>query len=129
MRDYIHVWDLALAHVAAVERFDAVLALAAAPSTIVNLGTGRGVTVRELVTAVETVLGQPVPVREAPRRDGDATGAFANVDRARDWLGWSAQSSLTEGVASAFAWMAKREQILGLPLTFPELGRWGGGVP
>ena len=70
---------------------------------------------RELITAVETVLGQRVPIREAPRREGDATGAFANVDRARDWLGWSAQSSLTEGVSSTFAWMAKREQILGYP--------------
>ncbi len=115
LRDYIHVWDLALAHVAAVEGFGRALDRAAAPSTIVNLGTGRGVTVRELVAAVEAVLGQPVPVREAPRRDGDATGAFANVDRARDWLGWSAQSSLTEAVASTFAWVAKRQQILGYP--------------
>ena len=115
LRDYIHVWDLARAHVAAVESFDVTLHQAGAPSTILNLGTGRGVTVRELISAVETVLGQPVPVLEAPRRDGDATGAFANVDRARDWLGWSAQSSLTEGVASAFAWVAKRQQILGYP--------------
>ena len=80
-----------------------------------NLGTGRGVTVRQLIAAVESVLGQPVPVREAPRRAGDATGAYAGVERARDWLGWSAQSSLTDGVASAFAWAAKRQQILGYP--------------
>ena len=44
-------------------------------------------------------------------------GAYAAVERARDWLGWSAQSRLTDGVASAFAWAAKRQQILGLPLT------------
>lgn len=115
LRDYIHVWDLASAHVAAVERFDAVLQRSGETSTIVNLGTGRGVTVRELIAAVESVLGQPVPVREAPRREGDATGAYARVDRAREWLGWSAQSSLTDGVASAFAWAAKREQVLGYP--------------
>lgn len=115
LRDYIHVWDLARAHVAAVEAFDAALTQAAGPSTIINLGTGRGVTVRELVAAVEAVLGQPIPVREAPRRDGDATGAFANVDRARAWLGWSAQSSLDDAVASTFAWMARREQVLGYP--------------
>ena len=98
LRDYIHVWDLALAHVAAVERFDAVLDEVAAPSTIINLGTGTGVTVRELVSAVEQVLGQPVPVRAAPRRDGDAVGAYANVDKARRLLGWSARSSLVDGV-------------------------------
>ena len=115
LRDYIHVWDLARAHVAAVERFDAALAEADSPSPVVNLGTGRGVTVRELVGAVETVLGQPVPVREAPRRDGDAVGAYANVDRARDWLGWSAELSLVDGVASTFDWMAKRQQVLGYP--------------
>ena len=115
LRDYIHVWDLARAHVAAVERFDTALAEADSPSPIVNLGTGRGVTVRELVGAVEAVLGQPVPVREAPRRDGDAVGAYANVDRARDWLGWSAQLSLVDGVASTFDWVAKRQQILGYP--------------
>ena len=59
------------------------------------------------------MLGQPVPVREAPRRDGDALGAYANVDRARELLGWSARSSLADGVASAFAWAAKRQQVLG----------------
>jgi UDP-glucose 4-epimerase len=80
---------------------------------IVNLGTGEGVTVRELIDVVESVLGQPVPVREAPRRPGDVTGAYANVDRARDLLGWSARSSLREGVDSAFRWAAKRAQVLG----------------
>ena len=87
----------------------------AAPSTIINLGTGDGVTVRELVAAVEQVLGKPVPVREAPRRDGDALGAFANVDKARELLGWSARSSLRDGVDSAFRWAAKRQEILGYP--------------
>ena len=83
------------------------------PARIVNLGTGQGVTVRELVQAVETVLGQPVPVREAPRRKGDVAGAFANVDRAQRLLDWSAQSSLIESVDSAFRWADRREKILG----------------
>lgn len=113
LRDYIHVWDLALAHVRAVERFDSVLAAAKAPSVVINLGTGHGVTVRELVDVVGQVLGQPVPVVEAPRRPGDVVGAYANVDRARALLEWTAQSSLTDGVASAFAWAAKRRQVLG----------------
>lgn len=115
LRDYVHVWDLALAHIAALERFDAVLERAAAPTAILNLGTGEGVTVRELVAAVETILGRSVPVREAPRRHGDAVGAYANVDRAREWLGWSAQHSLMDGVASAIAWAGRREQVLGYP--------------
>jgi UDP-glucose 4-epimerase len=85
----------------------------AAPSTIINLGTGEGVTVRELVGAVEQVLGKRVPVRAAPRRDGDTAGAFANVDKARDLLGWSARSSLLDGVESAFRWAARRRQVLG----------------
>src|SRR5215218_7099434 len=57
IRDYIHVWDLARAHVRAVERFDEVLAEAGAPSVVVNIGTGSGVTVRELVVAFEKVFG------------------------------------------------------------------------
>jgi UDP-glucose 4-epimerase len=69
--------------------------------------------VRELVEAVEIVLGQPVPVREAPRREGDVAGAFANVDRAHTLLEWSAQRSLIEGVDSAFRWADRREEILG----------------
>ena len=73
-----------------------------APSVIINLGTGQGVTVRELVDGVESVLGQPVPVREVPRRPGDVTGAYANVDRARELLGWTARPSLGDGVDSAF---------------------------
>jgi UDP-glucose 4-epimerase len=113
LRDYIHVWDLALAHVCAVERFDEVLAAGGEPSLIINLGTGKGVTVRELVKVVEGVLCQPVPVREVLRRPGDVTGVFANVDRARDLLGWTAQSSLADGVASAFAWASKRSEVLG----------------
>jgi UDP-glucose 4-epimerase len=115
LRDYIHVWDLAQAHVRAVEEFDAVLERVGAPSTVINLGSGDGVTVRELVATVEQVLGQPVPVREAPPRDGDAVGAYANVDKAHTLLGWSTQSTLTEGVDSAFRWAARRQDILGYP--------------
>ena len=64
LRDYIHVWDLALAHVRAVERFDEVLQRTGEPASIINLGTGSGVTVRELISTVERVLGRRVPVRD-----------------------------------------------------------------
>jgi UDP-glucose 4-epimerase len=113
VRDYIHVWDVAQAHVRAVECFDEVLAAVDSPSTIINIGTGSGVTVRELVASFERVFGQSVPVVEAPPRAGDAVGAFANVDKSRELLGWTAGSTLDEAIASAIAWGEKRQEILG----------------
>ncbi len=113
LRDYIHVWDLALAHVRVLEEFDAVLERVAARSLVLNVGTGRGVTVRELVAAFERVSGSSVPVREAPPREGDAIGAFANVDRIRELLGWSAESTLDDAISSALQWAAKRSAVLG----------------
>ncbi|QIK65799.1 UDP-glucose 4-epimerase GalE [Nocardioides sp. HDW12B] len=113
IRDYIHVWDLAEAHVRAVETFDEVLATVDAPSTIINVGTGDGVTVRELVASFERVFGEQVPVREAPPRPGDAVGAFANVDKAREVLGWTASLTIDDAIASALAWGRKRKEILG----------------
>ena len=113
IRDYIHVWDLARAHVRAIERFDEVLAAAGEPSVVVNIGTGSGVTVRELIVAFEKVFGSKVPTREAPSRPGDVPGAFANVDRSHELLGWHHELSLEEAIASALAWGEKRQEILG----------------
>lgn len=113
IRDYIHVWDLARAHVRAVEQFDEVLAKVDAPSTVINIGTGSGVTVRELVSSFEAVFGSKVPVAEAPPRPGDAVGAFANVDRSAELLGWSSELTLDDAIASALAWGEKRQEILG----------------
>ncbi|SEB95276.1 UDP-galactose 4-epimerase [Microbacterium hydrocarbonoxydans] len=112
LRDYIHVWDLALAHVAAVRRFDHV-ATAQNPYRVINLGTGDGVTVRELVDAYTRVTGVAVPVVEQPRRPGDQAGAFAIVDRAAALLEWRSERSLDEGVRDALRWAAKlREDAL-----------------
>jgi UDP-glucose 4-epimerase len=113
IRDYIHVWDLAQAHVRAVEKFDDVLRAVDAPSAIINVGTGSGVTVRELVASFERVFGQKVPVTEAPPRPGDAVGAFANVDRSAELLGWKTTLTLDDAIASALAWGEKRQEILG----------------
>lgn len=96
LRDYIHVWDLALAHVAAVQRFDDIVTTPD-PYRVINLGTGDGVTVRELVAAFERVTGETLPVVDAPRRAGDQAGAFAIVDRAHDLLGWRAERSTDDG--------------------------------
>ncbi|UMG91165.1 UDP-glucose 4-epimerase GalE [Nocardioides sp. TF02-7] len=113
IRDYIHAWDLARAHVRAVEEFDAVIAAEEKPYSYINLGAGDGVTVRELVAAVERVVGKPVPVREAPPRPGDAVGAFANADKAARLLGWRTEHTLDEAIASALAWGEKRKAVLG----------------
>ena len=115
IRDYVHVWDIAQAHVVAVEQFGRVLDEVGAPTTVVNLGTGRGTTVRELLTIFQEVFGRPVPTVEAPPRPGDAIGAFANVDRARELLGWSAKLSVAEGVDAALRWSERRLEVLGYP--------------
>jgi UDP-glucose 4-epimerase len=113
IRDYIHVWDLAQAHVRAVERFDDVLAKSEAPSVVINVGRGEGVTVRELIAAFERVFGREVPLSEAPPRPGDAVGAFANVDLSRELLDWQTEHSIDEAIASALAWADRRQDVLG----------------
>jgi UDP-glucose 4-epimerase len=112
LRDYIHVWDLAKAHVVAVEKFDEVLAAEQGPSTIINLGTGQGVTVRELLEAFERVYGTRVPTRELPPRPGDAVGAYANADKAARLLTWHTESSLDDAIASALEWGERRTRLL-----------------
>ena len=99
IRDYIHVSDLADAHVAAVRRL-----AGGAASGAVNVGTGRGYSVREVIAAVERVSGRAVPVRLAPRRAGDPPVLVADPHKARDALGWSARRGLDEIVASALKW-------------------------
>lgn len=113
IRDYIHVWDLASAHVRAIERFDAVLANVGAPSTVINVGRGEGVTVRELLASFERAFGSPVPTKESGPRPGDAVGAFANADKAARLLDWRAEYSVDEAIASALAWGEKRKSVLG----------------
>jgi len=113
LRDYLHVWDLARAHVRAVERFDEVIEAAGAPSVVINVGRGDGVTVRELVAAFERVTGRTLPINEAPPRPGDAVGAFANVDRARELLQWQTELDLDDAIESALAWADRRSEVLG----------------
>lgn len=115
IRDYVHVWDLAEAHVAAVERFDRVIEDEGRPSAVLNVGTGSGITVRELVEAFEKVYGSPVPVTEGPPRPGDAIGAFANVDKIHRVLGWRSRLTVEDGISSALAWAARRQEVLGYP--------------
>ncbi|MFJ8473386.1 UDP-glucose 4-epimerase GalE [Kitasatospora sp. NPDC094011] len=108
IRDYIHVQDLAEAHVAALLRFDEVIAPDAADRyRPINVGTGEGTTVRELVAAFEQAVGAKLDVRESGPRPGDVIGCYAAVDTARDLLSWTPQRTLAEGVADALAWRTK----------------------
>jgi UDP-glucose 4-epimerase len=108
IRDYIHVWDLALAHVAALARFGQL----DGPASVINLGTGRGTTVRELLAAFNRVTDQPVLAQEAPPRPGDVAGAFSRIDRAERLLGWRAQYDVTEGIRHSLQWAAIRDEVL-----------------
>ena len=115
IRDYIHVWDLVQAHVKAVTDFDGVFQRAGNPMenyVVVNLGTGKGVTVREMVTAFQKVYGKAIPVKEVGRRPGDIAGAFANADTAEKLLHWKADLSIEHGIADALKWGEIRKTIL-----------------
>lgn len=98
-RDYIHVVDLAAAHLAAIE-----YASRSAGCTPINVGTGRGVTVKELVAAYERACGHPIPVTVAGRRAGDVASSYAAVTRANDLLGWQAALGIDAMCTSSWRW-------------------------
>jgi UDP-glucose-4-epimerase GalE len=101
VRDYVHVTDLAEAHVRAVEAL-----LAAGPGGPFNLGTGQGRSNREVLDIVERVVGERVPVRVGPRRPGDPAVLVADPSRFRAELGFEPRlSGLETIVATAWAWM------------------------
>jgi UDP-glucose-4-epimerase GalE len=102
VRDYIHVNDLADAHVLALERLSE-----GANSFAANLGTGRGYSVREVLDSVKQVTGQAVPIRVAGRRAGDPPSLVADPCRAENLLRWKASRSLQEMVATAWNWMQR----------------------
>jgi UDP-glucose 4-epimerase len=103
VRDYIHVDDLADAHIKAM------LKLNDQQRTIFcNLGTGRGFSVKEIISSAEKVTGRKVPVEYGPRRAGDAIALYANPARAKELLGWEAKHKDPETIiASAWKWFEK----------------------
>jgi UDP-glucose 4-epimerase len=104
IRDYIHVDDLASAHILALDAMDAPGACKA-----FNLGTGRGYSVREIVEACRRVTGREIPVEEAERRPGDPAALYADNSLVRRELGWSPQYGDAESiVATAWRWHARR---------------------
>jgi UDP-glucose 4-epimerase len=105
VRDYIHVVDLAKAHVIALKRLLDKKNLAKVETF--NLGTGTGSSVLEVIHAFENVSGQKLPYKIVARREGDITSAYANTDKANTVLGWKAQSTLEEAIESAWKWERK----------------------
>ncbi|HQV34734.1 MAG: UDP-glucose 4-epimerase GalE [Flavobacterium sp.] len=105
IRDYIHVVDLAKAHVVALQRLIEKKNLSKIETF--NLGTGTGSSVLEVIHAFEKVSGQKLPYKIVGRREGDITSAYANTDKANNVLGWKAQSTLEESLASAWKWEQK----------------------
>lgn len=104
IRDYVHVSDLARAHVLALGYL-----LDGGPSTVVHLGSGQGYSVRQIIDTVGAIAGLLVPVRIAPRRPGDPAVLVASSERAKALLGWTpALSHLDTMIASAMTWARKR---------------------
>lgn len=105
IRDYIHVVDLARGHVAAME-----YAMAHTGTEIFNLGTGRGVSVTELVETFERVNGVPVPHVYTGRREGDLAVCYANADKARQMLGWQAQLDIADMCRDSWNWQRQNPE-------------------
>jgi UDP-glucose 4-epimerase len=98
VRDYIHIEDLGQAHLLALEQLES------GTHHVVNLGTGDGYTVREVIEAARKVTGREIPVRDEDRRPGDPPQLIAANARARELLGWEPRRPLEEMIADAWAW-------------------------
>ncbi|HVX58899.1 MAG TPA: UDP-glucose 4-epimerase GalE [Candidatus Saccharimonadales bacterium] len=101
IRDYIHVVDLAQAHIKALEY------VAAQPGhfyDVCNIGTGIGTSVLETIKTFEKITGQKVPYKIGPRRAGDVVAAYASVDKANKLLGWKAEKTLADALSDAWRW-------------------------
>jgi UDP-glucose-4-epimerase GalE len=106
IRDYIHVEDLAQAHILALQHL-----ANGGESGAFNLGTGRGYSVRDVITAVERHSGYKVPTREEGRRAGDPERLVASAERASRTLGWRPVHDLDSIVATAWAWEIRKSKV------------------
>jgi UDP-glucose 4-epimerase len=113
VRDYIHVVDLAQGHVAALSKLDDP---GRSRELVVNLGTGRGHSVLEVVKSFEAACGKSIPYDIVARRPGDVAVCFADVARASERLGWKAQRGLDTMCADAWRWQARNPNGFDQPL-------------
>ncbi|AJF63339.1 UDP-glucose 4-epimerase GalE [Streptomyces vietnamensis] len=114
IRDYVHVEDLADAHIAAVRRFDTITSNGPDGTAyrVINLGSGTGTTVRELIKAFENVTGKPLPTELVGRRPGDNAGAYPDITLAHELLGWKPTLTIEQGIADSLAWYGRRDLVL-----------------
>ena len=105
VRDYIHVVDLAKAHVIALKRL--IENKNEAKVEVFNVGTGTGSTVLEVIQSFEKVSGQKLPYKLVDRREGDVIEAYADTQKANKILGWKAESTLDQAIESAWKWEKK----------------------
>lgn len=101
-RDYVHVMDLADAHAAAIGKIGSI-----SGHQVLNIGTGEGVTVQELIASFENVLGRKIPIRIGSRRPGDVGSSFADASRARTILNWTSKRTLNDMCLDSWAWQRK----------------------
>lgn len=104
VRDYIHVVDLAKGHVAALQYLEQQTQLGFEP---INLGTGKGTSVLQLVNAFIKTTGQPVPYSIAPRRPGDIASCYASSDKAKHLLGWQAEFDIERMCTDTWRWQSQ----------------------
>jgi UDP-glucose 4-epimerase len=112
IRDYVHVWDLAGAHLSSINNFESVFERNGNFEAI-NLGTGRGTTVRELLSTFNRIVQTPITAIESPRRPGDVSSVFASNLKAQRLLGWKPTLSISDGVRDSLDWLNARRKILG----------------
>ena len=114
VRDYIHVWDVALANVKAATEFDSAFERAGEEYTnylSINIGSGVDVTVKEFIMAFENVTGEKISTRIGERRRGDISGAYASIKLADKTLGWKPKFALEDAIIDAIKWDEKSNGI------------------
>jgi UDP-glucose 4-epimerase len=112
VRDYVHVWDVVNAHVLAISKFESLFHSGIRHEAI-NIGSGFGTTVRELVGEFNSLIPSPIAIVDAPRRLGDNVGAYANIIKAASLLGWTPTYKLVDGIRDSLRWAKVRRDVLG----------------
>ncbi|WP_396447810.1 UDP-glucose 4-epimerase GalE [Actinomadura sp.] len=113
IRDYIHVWDIARAFYEAAARFDSIIPPVGDHPRyeVINLGTGDGTTVRELVAAFREVVGDSFVAEDAPARPGDVVGAYVKPDKAWDLLSWKPEYTIEDAIRHSLQWAERRRDL------------------
>ncbi len=112
IRDYVHVWDVALAHIKAIENFDSAFSKADLKDKgymPLNIGSGIGVTVKEFISAFENIVGEKINVELSEHRLGDIAGSYANISRAKELIDWQASICIEEAILDSLKWEELQE--------------------